>query len=223
MTLEMVAEETRIAMSNLTLIEQEAIESLPDPVFVKGFLRSYAQAIGADGNEAVRLYEARINMKNRLEEAEHFSPGYKLSPWRNLLLSIIAVAGFIALSLYAVYYFQHRSVPHEATEISDSSESAPATQPKDSESSEAKTASSSETPKKFVLQISALEETWVKIIVDNQEPKEYNLRAGDKLEEEATAGYNLLIGNAGGLELTLNGEAVIISGKSGEVVNIQIP
>ena len=67
-TLESVAEETRIAISNLTLIEKEDIASLPDAVFVKGFLRSYAQAIGADPNEAVRLYEARLNMKSRMEE-----------------------------------------------------------------------------------------------------------------------------------------------------------
>jgi hypothetical protein len=63
----------------------------------------------------------------------------------------------------------------------------------------------------------------MKIIVDNQEPKEYNLRSGDQLEEEATRGYNLLIGNAAGLELKLNGEPIKISGKEGEVVNLQIP
>ncbi|MGD9236065.1 MAG: helix-turn-helix transcriptional regulator, partial [Desulfobacterales bacterium] len=73
-TLETVAEETRIAMSNLTAIEREDVESLPDPVFVKGFLRSYAQAIGADGDEAVRLYDARLKMKSRLEDAQGYSP-----------------------------------------------------------------------------------------------------------------------------------------------------
>jgi hypothetical protein len=40
---------------------------------------------------------------------------------------------------------------------------------------------------------------------------------------EASAGYNLLIGNAGGLELKLNGEPITISGKIGEVVSIQLP
>jgi hypothetical protein len=42
-------------------------------------------------------------------------------------------------------------------------------------------------------------------------------------KEKATAGYNLLIGNASGLELKLNGEPVEISGKEGEIVNIQLP
>ncbi|MEJ2727944.1 MAG: helix-turn-helix transcriptional regulator, partial [Deltaproteobacteria bacterium] len=47
-SLEKISEETRIAINNLRLIEKEALEGLPDEVFVKGFLRSYARAIGAD-------------------------------------------------------------------------------------------------------------------------------------------------------------------------------
>ena len=47
-SLEKISEETRIAINTLQLIEKEALEALPDEVFVKGFLRSYARAIGAD-------------------------------------------------------------------------------------------------------------------------------------------------------------------------------
>ncbi len=222
-TLETVSEETRIAISNLTLIEKEDIESLPDPVYVKGFLRSYAQAIEADANEAVRLYEARLNMESRLDDAGRMSPKSTLTPWRHLVLSIVAVAGLIALSLYAVSYFQHQAALHETAETSDGRPLAPETPSADHKPLDVKTGAASEKQTKLVLKINALDDTWVKIIVDNQEPKEYNLRSGDQLEEEATAGYNLLIGNAGGLELKLNGEPVKIAGKEGEVVNIQIP
>lgn len=222
-TLEAVAEETRIALSNLTLIEKEDIESLPDPVFVKGFLRSYAQAIGADPEEAIRLYEARLDMKSRLDDAARLTPKKTLSPWRNLILSIIAVVGFIALSLYGVSYFQHRTAHHKSAETSGGSEPPSETRSNDHSAPNTIKGTAAETVTKLVLQINALEDTWVKIIVDNQESKEYNLRSGDQLEEEATAGYNLLIGNAGGLELKLNGEPVKIPGKAGEVVNLQIP
>jgi hypothetical protein len=158
-----------------------------------------------------------------LEDTERFSPKPTLSAWRNLILSIIAVVGMIALSLYVVSYVQQRTSLHENAETSSGSELAPQTPSADDNSSNVKTGNPPETLTKFMLQIRALEDTWVKIIVDNQEPKEYNLRSGDQLEEEATAGYNLLIGNAIGLELKLNGEPIKISGKEGEVVNIQIP
>lgn len=222
-TLETVAEETRIAISNLILIEKEDIALLPDPVFVKGFLRSYAQAIAADPDEAVRLYEARLNMKSRLDDVERLSPRSTLSPWRDLILSIIAVVGLIALVLYGVSYYQHRIVRHESVEASAESDLTPETRTAEPSASDAQTKTKPETHTKLELQITALEETWVKIIVDNEEPKEYNLHAGEQIEENATAGYNLLIGNASGLELKLNGKPVKIPGKEGEVVNMQLP
>jgi hypothetical protein len=50
------------------------------------------------------------------------------------------------------------------------------------------------------------------------------LKPGDLLELEASSGYNLLIGNAAGVQLTLNGKPVEkFLGKSGQVVTIQIP
>jgi cytoskeletal protein RodZ len=210
-------------MSNLTSIEKEDVKSLPDPVFVKGFLRSYAQTIGADGDEAVRLYEARLNMKSRLEDAQSYSPRSTVTPWRNLILSVIAVAGLIALSLYGISYFQQRNLLDETAAPSSAVESPAEKHLADRRPSDTKTGMPPEKPSKLVLQISALEDTWMKIIVDNQEPKEYNLRSGDQLEEEATMGYNMLIGNAAGLELKLNGKPLKISGKEGEIVNLQIP
>lgn len=222
-TLQKVAEETRIANSNLQLIEKEDIVSLPDAVFVKGFLRSYAQAIGADGDKAIQLYEARIDMESRLDDIGQISPKDSLSPWRNLFLSIIAVLGLIALSLYGVSYFQHRAPQIKTVENASGNEHSQKALSTDPSASDTKKGSTPETRKKMVLQMIALEETWVKIIVDNQAPKEFNLRPGEQLEENATVGYNLLIGNAGGVELKLNGESVKISGKDGEVVNIQLP
>ena len=222
-SLEKVSQETRIAISNLQLIEKEDLDALPDEVFVKGFLRSYARAIGADGEEAVKLYEARINMISRLADAGSFSPRSSLFAWRNLILSIIVILAVIALSLYGVSYFQSRMSEPETVETparSEPSEAAPLRQETES------IAKKGATPKpleKLVLHITAVDDTWIKVIVDNKDSKEYNLKSGEKLEIEASAGFNLLIGNAGGLELEFNGKPVKIPGKTGEVVNIQLP
>ena len=222
-SLEKVSSETRIAISNLQLIEKEDLEALPDEVFVKGFLRSYALAIGADGNEAVKLYEGRLNMISRLDDAGSFSPRSSLFAWRNLILSIVAILAVIVLSLYGVSYFQGRMPEPETAATpagSEHSEAAPAQQAADSN---VKKGAAPKPLEKLVLQITAVDETWIKVIVDNKESQEYNLSSGEKLEMEASAGFNLLIGNAGGLELEFNGKPVQISGKAGEVVNIQLP
>jgi len=222
-SLEKVSQETRIAVRNLKLIEKEDLEALPDEVFVKGFLRAFARAIGADGDEAVRLYRARLNMEIKLASAGNFSPKSSLTPWRNLILSITALLALIIVSLYGVSYFQHQTSAHQGGEAPSESNSLQETLPRDQKVTSAKNESTPKAFQKLVLQISAMEDTWIKVIVDNLDPKEYNLLSGEVIEVEASTGYNLLIGNAGGLELKLNGEPIKIHGKNGEVVNIELP
>jgi cytoskeletal protein RodZ len=221
--LEKVSEETRIAVRNLQLIEKEDLEALPDEVFVKGFLRAYARAIGADGDEAVRLYQARLNMVGRLADAGSFSPKSSFSAWRNLILSIIAILAVVALSLYGVSYFQSQPPEKQAGETSAVSAHSEAAPPQQETGSNDKKGVTAKPVEKFILNLTAVDDTWIKAIVDNKEPREYNLTSGEKLEMEASEGFNLLIGNAGGLKLKLNGEPIKISGKAGEVINIQLP
>jgi hypothetical protein len=78
-------------------------------------------------------------------------------------------------------------------------------------------------PEKLLLRVNTIEETWLKIIIDDLISKEYSLYPGDRIELEAGSGYNLLIGNAGGVELYLNDQPVTVPGKSGEVVNLELP
>jgi len=73
------------------------------------------------------------------------------------------------------------------------------------------------------LHIQVVEETWLKVISDSLNTDEYSLAPGDTLDLEADKGFNLLIGNASGIELTLNETPVSIPGKSGQVVTIQLP
>ena len=222
-SLEKVSEETRIAVSNLQLIEKEALEALPDKVFVKGFLRSYARAIGADGDDAIELYEARLNMESRLTDAGRFSPRSSLFAWRNLILSITTILAVVALTLYGVSYFQSRMPQPETGKTPASSEHSQAALPRPETESNVKKVATLKPLKKLVLHITAVDNTWIKVIIDNKDSKEYNLLSGEKLELEASAEFNLLIGNAGGLELEFNGEPIKIAGKAGEVVNIQLP
>jgi len=48
---------TRVLHHYLEALESDDMASLPAPVFTKGFIRAYCQAIGADPEEALTLYE----------------------------------------------------------------------------------------------------------------------------------------------------------------------
>ena len=226
-SLEKISEETRIGLGNLLLIEQEDHGRLPAAVFVKGFIRAYAAAIGADGDEAVHRYESRLNVVQKIAESEA-SIG-KPAPrfWWKLLFSLTLLLGIIVLSIYGVSYYQYQSrekKPAEQNESSGKIQSRPAgIETQSQQQAESQTEPEKAIPDKFLLQVTALEDTWLKVIVDEKDSKEYSLKAGDRIELEATAGYNILIGNAGGLKITLNNEPVSIPGESGQVVNIYLP
>ncbi len=57
LSLEDIANVTRIPRSSLEHIEEGRFERLPAPVFVRGFIRNYARAVGLDPAAVVRLYD----------------------------------------------------------------------------------------------------------------------------------------------------------------------
>lgn len=223
-SLEQVAKQTRIGLGNLMLVEQEDHEQLPAEVFVKGFLRSYAAAIGADGDEAVRRYESRLDVVQKIAESETANNKPAKRMWRKLILVSVLFLGIIALSITAVSYF---SVQPAGTSESPGPKPSAATEPpvagKPEESVSATVESEHAKSDELILQITALEDTWVKAIVDEKESKEYNLKTGDNIQLEAKTGFSLLIGNATGVKLTLNEKPVAVPGESGQVVTMHLP
>ena len=67
------------------------------------------------------------------------------------------------------------------------------------------------------------ERTWVRISIDGLESKEYIFGPSDTPEWKAEKGFELLIGNAGGIVLEFNGKKMDNLGKQGQVVRIKLP
>ncbi len=55
-----IAEETKIGVTVLSYIEEERLDRLPAPVYLKSFVRQYAHCLGLDAEKVVRTYVARI-------------------------------------------------------------------------------------------------------------------------------------------------------------------
>lgn len=56
LSLETVASITKIPVRTLQAIEAGNMEQLPEPVYIQGFIRRYAEAIGADGTEIANAF-----------------------------------------------------------------------------------------------------------------------------------------------------------------------
>jgi cytoskeletal protein RodZ len=53
---ETISRETKIPMKTLEWIEEEVFERLPPLVYLKGFLKSYAQSLGLDPPKVIEEY-----------------------------------------------------------------------------------------------------------------------------------------------------------------------
>ena len=108
-SLEEISNETKIRMDTLLLIEEEDIARLPVEVYVKGFLRAYAKALGTDEEEAVRRYESSRLVLKKTDEyetsLENFSSKFRI----RIVLCVGILLSIIVLSVSLSSIFQKQA------------------------------------------------------------------------------------------------------------------
>jgi cytoskeletal protein RodZ len=222
-SLENISEETRIALSTLRLIEKEDHDNLPDEVFVKGFLRSFAKAVGADGDEAVQRYESRVKVLQKLDGTSLESDTAPTGWWLKFLLVSGLLLTLIIFTIFSLAFIEHYLSDQAKHAEKSVGEMVPLANPQPPANSAAQVVSQTSDSEKYKLYITVHEDTWMKIIVDNESSQKYDLKSGKDLKLEANSNFSLLIGNAAGVKITLNDKPIAVSGKSGEVVNLDLP
>lgn len=232
LSIEDVSAQTRIRPEILRLIEEEKESALPDPVFVKGFIKSIAEAVGADPNEVLGRYSPGGFVEAFGAVSPPTNPPAKPVSIGKLLLALVVIVLLVVLATGVEHWWSASDTSTASLPSSTPSNAVPPSKaPPESAASDLTAApkpdphppaAAAET-KGLVLRVSADENTWLKVIRDEEKPSEYFLKPGDQLELEARSVYSLLIGNAGGLHLELNGEPVELPDKSGQVVTLQLP
>jgi cytoskeleton protein RodZ len=221
-SIESVAKETRVNLTTLQRIEAEDHDRLPDAVFVKGFIRSYALFVDANPDELAQRYLANLHLhhQNARFKAHSLRSGRQF--WARLILSLLSLTCLIFISTLLL-------LPPETPNRSDGFEKLEGTSAALPESSPGKASRQSEKTagiapvKTYLLAMAAVKQTWVKIIIDEQMPKTYSLNPGDKLELTAKKGFNLLIGNGAAITLKLNEKPIPVPSNQGNMVTIRLP
>ncbi len=85
------------------------------------------------------------------------------------------------------------------------------------------TAAAGEPKKKYTLRVEAKELTWLRIREDKDAARQYLLKPGEKISRQAAERFEIDIGNAGGVDLYLQGKPLGSPGKSGEVLHLVLP
>jgi cytoskeletal protein RodZ len=225
-SLDDIARSTRVGRRHLEALETDSWAELPAPVFVKGFIRAYCDFLDASPDEALGVYREATGESAKPERVQSI---LRSGPSRRAGPLVISLVLFIALgaSLFALRLGLKSSPPSApATSASargdtasvPSSASIPAatapviqTQPVPVSAAEAKPAAQR-------LVIHAVEPTWIRVQVDDGQVSEELLPAGAGREWTAARRFVLTVGNAGGLEIDLNGKRMPALGARGAVI-----
>ncbi len=273
-----VARMTRLRDHFIEAIEREAWEELPPPVFVRGFVRSYARALGLDAGRALELYDrsgpAEPEEPKPLLEPESSGRGRRI-----ILLLLIGVLGGTLLYLWQgdpapdwpstpsgspaadveplkrpVPPAPQEAPPPEVPASEDASSpsdpaprgEAPSEREGIRQSSAPETAETASMPEReplpegvnpypdppppevasdegHTLEIRVIEQTWVEISMDGGEPRDFMFQPGSRPRWKGGETFDLLIGNAAGIEVHFDGKVLTDLGKPGEVIRLILP
>ena len=287
-----ISEQTKLRPHFLEALENEEWDHLPSPAFVKGFIRSYARALGLAEDGLLALYQ-------EITPQHHETPWPVLPPVNKrkklpLFLFLILACSAAGFAFYTWMEDPTRMggvIDHEAVAPSDNKlvkarklqgarkekaevplnkqepiadlsgpkraalveERPPALerdslepsgpQPAEEEPIPEKKVSSHEstssiepeptvsnTPlptetagQALVLKAIVKQRTWIRLRIDNEKPKEYVLGPESRPQWRAKKGFELLIGNAGGIDLEFNGKKMGDLGKQGQVIRLRLP
>lgn len=208
-------EQVRIRSVYLAAIEEENWKAIGAPVYVRGFLRTYARFLGLDPEEAVAAFnrtqpEPAASNATAGREAERGS-----APWRSSL--VLWIAGTIAVLLVAFVVYNELTMNRGqvAVEASATAAAAPpstapvAPHPAGTPASEPGGANS------LAVVLSA--PSWLRVTVDGNVSMEGTFPAGTSKTFHGKTAL-VRIGNAGGVEIYIDGKARGKLGKSGDVV-----
>jgi cytoskeletal protein RodZ len=230
LTLSDVAEQIHIRSVYLNAIENEEWPSIGAPVYVRGFIRTYARFLALDAESAV----ARFNDMVPVERPGAHTPGPSAvesersgpSPWA-------VIGGILALLLVAFVGYEwwqfSQGTASGGQPVAVASAAAPEAQPTaaaaGSQTAAPAPEAASPTPSPVLhhrLAIQLTQRSWLRVAVDGKTQLEGIFPAGTAKTFSGRIA-DLRVGNAGGVRVSVNGAPPETLGKDGDVVEQRYP
>ncbi len=223
------AQQTRISINYLKAIEDEDFAKLPGEVFIKGFLKNYARYLGLPEDEVLKRYgelrqpsqgagPAPTSNGQRPERSGPVAaPDREPHEGRGEKNSIgIEVYVWSAVILVALVWFLVSSLPKRLPP----EEQGPGALSRMTGTAELMQTAGTATMRseKLYLEIVALDDAWVLIRTDGSPQKKAVLKKGEKITWSADERFLVTYGNAGAVQLLLNGRELPVESPANAVV-----
>lgn len=221
-----VAEQIRIRSVYLASIEEENWNAIGAPVYIRGFLRTYARFLGIDPEEAVAAFNrTQPVMPSALGLPATEQPSVEPASRRGSVLVWVAAAVAVLLIAFVVY---NEFTMRRGAATADVSQASAQPSPTAEASAGAGVTASPPPPaaaspagagadatKTLALVLSA--PSWLRVTVDGSVSMEGTFPAGTTKTFHGKSAL-VRIGNAGGVKIYVDGKDVGTLGKSGDVV-----
>jgi cytoskeletal protein RodZ len=244
-----MAQDTRISSRHFQSLEEGRINDLPGGIYNRAFLRAYCEYLGVDPTEFLRRYESETGsvpdrpVVRPAQPIKHdFSPSrsHPLAIWTAGLLVSVAGLYFSRHWIASVFspYFSRPAPTSLAVNVKPlqvvpvqlepaaNKTAAPATPSAASLEAQAvppAEAVASETLQgKFVLTVEVVDDCWVSLDSDGNRVLVRLLKPGEGHSYAADQRFFLVLGNAAGVHLKINGQPLKPLGKPGSVVKLMI-
>jgi cytoskeleton protein RodZ len=220
-----IAESLKISEEYLAAIENDAFEKLPVPVYTTGYIRNYAAFIGVDADTIIQHYREHSSQPQP-STIVPIAFSQKKGPKIGYL---IVVLGFL---LVALLLFPH--VPEEkkkgSVHGSPVAEKVPGGAPAGRELTQTDAVqhggegeATAPVADQHSLSVTAADTTWISVSLENGRREELLLRPGQSKRWTFSGKAFLKVGNAGGINIHLDGTDLGKPGSPGQVKTIALP
>ncbi len=209
-TVQDISSRTNIGSEYIKALENEEYDRIPGDIFVRGYLKEYLRVLSIDPSEAFQLYNRDIKKKAILQATSSSitassSTATRERLFRRLFVSILLPL-IVVLPLIFLLYTKTGNLIDRVMQMVGHVSSAEA-----------------DYKNQHLLEIRAVENTWISIQIDDNLTYSMLLKPGQKKRWTGDRRFFLKVGNAGGIRITLDGKYLGAPGKRGQVVRFSLP
>lgn len=210
-----IAQALKTKTETIQALEANDFGKIPAPTYVKGYLRSYANYLGIEGDPLLMEYNRQYpQAKQPLVAPEHKIPRVGISMsvllksklFISIILAIIAIPILIVVLVYSMHKKSAKKAP--VKEVPVQIQQPQVQTQKEPEKIPAVSPIKTPVATPMSLSAKALDNVWVRISSDTKVIFEGVLQKNDKENWQAQNEFKLRIGNPSKLSLTLNDQPV---------------
>ncbi|ACK72684.1 conserved hypothetical protein [Gloeothece citriformis PCC 7424] len=208
LSLETITKQTRIPVRLLKAIEAADMDSLPEPVYIRGLIKQFADFLGLEGSPLARTFPVYLTTKSYRSSFYWRLPGLQLRPIHLYFLYILLVI----FSVRGISHILKQSVLEMNSLNTQSQTQVQSTTPNP--------ADSQASTKPVVVNLKLKEKCWLRVVVDGKTQFEGVLPEGTHRTWIANKQLTVRAGNAGGVLITFNDNKSKQLGKPGQMQEI---